>query len=341
MLFPICRHPMLRSSRFMLPRLIALFASMALGACDGGDSPLAPADTPAPAEETLVPADQPAAPELAPATTAQRILFSSARKGSFDLFKMDPQGYNVVRLTSFTDYETEPAWSYDNKRIAMVRPRMDVTNVWHSDIYLMNADGTNKHWARATPSVFEYRYPSWSPDGTSLVVAVTVVGKSYIARMNPATGQMAFVTLGGQPVEGNYPSYDPTGKLIVFVGASGKTIECMHTDADNGCILISSQTLMGYPRYSPDGSKLAFTKVDATGNIDIYVQTLVGGATKCLTTNAALDAEPTWSPDGSKIAFESNRSGKLQIWSMNAATGGSLARITHTATDEKDPAWSH
>jgi len=124
---------MLRSFGSRLPQLLVLAASLALVACDGAADPLAPADAPAdPAEESLVPADQPAAPDLALATTGQRIVFSSSRKGGYDLFKMDPQGYNVVPLTSFANYETEPAWSYDNKRIAMIRPRLDASNIEHS-----------------------------------------------------------------------------------------------------------------------------------------------------------------------------------------------------------------
>jgi hypothetical protein len=80
---------------------------LALGACDGGDNPLAPADTaPAPAQEALVPTDQ---PDLALATTGQRIVFSSNRKGGYNLFRMDPQGNNVARLTSFANYADEPA----------------------------------------------------------------------------------------------------------------------------------------------------------------------------------------------------------------------------------------
>lgn len=338
MLSPSYQHPMSRSFRSALPRLLVLAASLALGACD--DSPLAPADTPgAPAEEALVPTDQPAAPDLALATTGQRILFSSSRKGGYDLFKMDPQGYNVVRLTSFADYESEPAWSYDNKRIAMIRPRRDASNIEHSDIYLMNADGTNKRWARSLPSSFHIRYPSWSPDGSRLVVSVILGGKPYLATLKLATGELAFVKTVGSPVEqGTEPSYDRTGQKIIFVGSSGKTVDQVFNGFHYG--LIVSPTPVASPTFSPDGKKIAFAKVVA-GNIDVFVQTLATGETKRLTTHAYYDGEPTWSPDGSRIAFESTRSGKSQIWTMNAATGGSLTRITHTATDEKKPAWSH
>jgi len=330
---------MLRSFGSRLPQLLVLAASLALVACDGAADPLAPADAPAdPAEESLVPADQPAAPDLALATTGQRIVFSSSRKGGYDLFKMDPQGYTVVPLTSLATYETEPAWSYDNKRIAMIRPRLDASNIEHSDIYLMNADGTNKHWARSLPSSFDIRYPSWSPDGSRLVVTVILGGKPYVATLKLATGDLAFVWADGHVVEGSDPSYDPTGQKIIYVHSSGKVV----SQVFNGYIygLFVEPTFVGCPTFSPDGKKIAFTKVVA-GNVDIYVRTLATGATYRLTTYSGYDGEPTWSPDGSRIAFESTRSGKSQIWTMNAATGGSLTRITHTATDEKKPAWSH
>jgi Tol biopolymer transport system component len=317
----------------LLP-LLLVSAVLVLGACDSADTPFEPA------AEALIPDDQAPAPDLALATTAQRILFSSSRKGGYDLFKMDPQGYNVARMTSFANYETEPAWSQDNKRIAMTRPRLDASNVQHSDIYLMNADGTNKRWARSSPSSFDVRYPSWSPDGSQLVVNVMLGGKHYLATLKLATGAMAFVTLGGQILQGSYPSFDPTGKYIIYVGAGGKTIEMINPAGNTGYLMVSSTTFMSGPRLSPDGYKIAFAKVVGT-NIDIFVHNTSTGVTKRLTTNAASDTEPTWSPDGSKIAFVSDRSGKSQIWTMNAAAGGSQTRITHTSTHEKNPVWSH
>lgn len=320
--------------RTLLLPLLLVSSVLVLGACDSADTPFEPA------AEALIPDDQAPAPDLALATTAQRILFSSSRKGGYDLFKMDPQGYNVARLTSFANYETEPAWSQDNKLIAMTRPRLDASNVQRSDIYLMNADGTNKRWARSLPSSFDIRYPSWSPDGSRLVVNVMLGAKQYLATLKLATGAMAFVTLGGQVLQGSYPSFDPTGKFIIYVGASGKTIEMINPDADIGYLTVSSTTFMSGPRLSPDGYKVAFARVVGT-NIDIFVYNRSTGITKRLTTNAASDTEPTWSPDGSKIAFVSDRSGKSQIWTMNAATGGSQTRITHTSTHEKNPVWSH
>ena len=339
MLSPSPRQPTLRSSRFLLA-LLALAAPLAFGAC-GGDSPLAPADpSPTPDEQAPASTEQTAAPDLALATTWQRILFSSARKGGYDLFKMDPQGYNVVRMTSFGYYASEPAWSADNKRIAMIRPRRDGANVEHSDIFLMNADGTNKHWARSQPSVFDIRFPSWSSDGVHLAVSVFLGGKPYLATMDVTNGNLAFVTFAGKIIQGNYPSYDPTGKKILYLNATGKIIAMIDPATDTGYWLVTSETIMASPRFSPDGTKIAYSKLVGS-NIDVYVKYLYGGTVKRLTTDPAWDGSPTWSPDGTRIAFESARTGKSQIYVMSASTGGNLTRITHTATDEKYPAWSH
>ena len=323
--YPMCLR---RGTRLFL--LLALAVPLAFGACAGGDTPLEPADA--------LSAGELPSPDLALVTTGQRILFSSSRKGTFDLFKSDPQGDNLGRLTSFAKYETEAAWSWDNKRIAMVRPRLDANNVEHPDIYLMNADGTNKRWALPAPTPWPIRFPAWSPDGTHLLATVFLPGGAFLVKLKPSTGELSYVMSDGQITPGSDASYDATGKYILYVSDDGLWVSWIFNGWRYGAV--GSQTPITSPAFSPDHQKIAFTKT-VSGNADIYVWTNGLNTTKRLTTHASYDGLPTWSPDGSKIAFESARSGQSQIWTMNASTGGGLTRITHTSTGETDPAWSH
>ena len=90
------QRPILGSSRSVLAPLFALALSVALGGCGATDNPLAPAA----ADEALSPASESAAPAYALTGTSQRIVFNSARKGGYDIFKMDPLGHSVVGLTT-------------------------------------------------------------------------------------------------------------------------------------------------------------------------------------------------------------------------------------------------
>jgi Tol biopolymer transport system component len=319
--------------RALLPRLLLLAVPWVLGACDGADDPVAPAAEPLAGEQ------ESAVPEYTLAAgTTQRIVFTSTRKGGYDVFKMDPQGSNLVPLATSTDFEFSPAWSRDNKRIALVRQRFNGSYT-HDDIYVMNADGTNGHWARSTPTDYDLMFPTWSPDGTRLVVCMQISGGLYLGWINLATGQLNPYSTGYGGLQGQKPSYSPISQQFVYVGVTGKTIDRINTDGSNHKTLVTSATYVGDPAFSPDGKKIVFTKLINT-SFDIHVKNLVDGTVKRLTTSAAYDGQPSWSPDGSRIAFTSYRSGQYQIWTMNAS-GGDLLRITHTTSTEKDPAWSH
>jgi Tol biopolymer transport system component len=338
MLSPNWQYPMVRSFRSLLPRLLVLAGAAALAGCDSTESPLDPAGETAPIE---APADAVAPADGLAALTAPRIAFTSYSGMLGDIYLMDAQGNNRTRFTTWAGTEFAPSWSYDRKRVAMVRFRTDATNTQHYDIYLMNADGTNKHWAKSYTSAFHIMDPSWSPDGSRLVVTVFLQNLPYVATLDLATGQLALVSMmGGTYVQGEDPSYDPTGQKIVYVSLSHTTVDLVVPGGPH-IVPVSSDTPVANPTYSPDGKKIAYSRfVTGTSNMEIYVKTPATGAVTRLTNNGKHDGEPSWSPDGTRIAFSSDRSGRPQIWTMNS-TGGNLVRITNSSRDDVEPAWYH
>ena len=61
-----------------------------------------------------------------------------------------------------------------------------------------------------------------------------------------------------------------------------------------------------FPRFSPDGSELAFT-ANYDGNEDVYVIPSVGGEAKRITYHPAVDRVVDWYPDGKSLLIASSR----------------------------------
>ena len=80
---------------------------------------------------------------------------------------MNDDGSGIRRLTNNTlSADRYPRWSPDGKRIAfhryMDKERMQTS----SELFIMNADGTDQK--RLTHNTVADGYPSWSPDGQYL-----------------------------------------------------------------------------------------------------------------------------------------------------------------------------
>ena len=204
-----------------LSGLLFPVVSVLVAACGGGE-PLAPIEPGAAAAPAAEVASAPGGDRAA--LTSQRIAFLSRRYNSHpNVFTMDPSGTNVVRLSSWIDDARWPVWSYDNKRLAVVRGRYDPDgNAWHDDIFLMNADGSNKHWIRGAPSTFPIWDPSWSPDGIHLVVSVAQPGGPYLAQLNVTTGDLVYVSpqAGGRSAAGP-PTIRPARRSSMWARTAG------------------------------------------------------------------------------------------------------------------------
>ena len=93
----------------------------------------------------------------------------------------------------------------------------------------------------------------------------------------------------------------------------------------------------GWPAWSPDGSRIAFTSVRRDG---IFVMNADGTSLRRVTTSPSLDLEATWSPDGRRLAFSRNVPGyKTEIFVVGV-DGKGLRRLTSNRGADFEPDWA-
>ncbi len=128
-------------------------------------------------------------------------------------------------------------------------------------------------------------------------------------------------------------AWAPRGRLMAPGSPSSATAtSTSSTPMGLGLARITDGSVWDFaPDWSPDGTKIAFSRETTTGGpADVYVMNADGSAQTNMTNNVAFDAHPAWSPDGTRIAFVSNREG---VW---------LPPVCHEPRRERSAAvWGH
>lgn len=291
------------SPSFMLRWLLATLLLAVLTAC----SPTSVAPVPTSTERpTSLPAatatTQPATPVVTGgidlSSLTGRIVFDNHE----DVWSINADGTDLTRLTDSPWPEFDATWSPDGTQIAF---RSDSGPNADSEIWLMNADGSDHH--RLTRGLS----PAWFPDGSKIAYAspgeiLCPPGRGLrctgISIMNAdGSGQHRLQDTDG----GEYPSWSPDGKRIIFnsnlVGQHLMSI----VDVDGSRVVDLSSVGEGWQvDWSPDGRSILFASgrdQNEPGYDDIYVMRPDGSGVKRLTDMRAYT--PAWSPDGSYIVF--------------------------------------
>ena len=277
------------------------------------------------------------------------------QSGCDDLWVMDADGTNQTNLTNTPDTnEGQPAWSPDGTKIAFTGPG-DLNEDGSGglgDIYVMDADGTNRTNLTDTPDFLDYR-PSWAPSGAQLTFVREVPGRVISEQQDifviDANGENAN-NLTQTDANEDDPAWSPDGTKIAFSGVrnSGEEILTMDPDGQNEEILTGdgSDAFDEAPDWSPDSTKVVFQKQSQVGGCcepwEIWAVNRDGSGDTNLSNDPSYDTGPSWSPDGSEIIFSSTRNrteedpSRTDIFAMPAPTTLPPPSETTSATTSQD-----
>jgi TolB protein len=291
------------------------------------------------------------------------IAFSSTRDSppsavpfvnSGEIYLMNADGTDVRRLTNNDYSDIFPSLSPDGTRIVFESNRRraagEPPNV--SDLFVMNADGTEQTWLLRGSSA------TWSPDGLSIAFHASVSGSGLPANPYPGSATLdsdIFVVnvrdvlekksaprnLTNNPAAiDDDPDWSPDGKTIIFTShatndnhTNAVTAEIYAIEANGGKprALTSNDHEERAPAWSPDGKQIVFCcRRGAKPDFDICVMNADGSGEKKLTDSPLGDLTPSWSPDGSKIVFHRPKVGGRGLWDLWVvnADGTGEARLT-------------
>jgi len=197
----------------------------------------------------------------------------------YDIFKLDLESRDLVRLTDTPGYDAEATVSPDGRTIVFTSVRDG-----DLDIYTMDLDGGNVRRLTDTPGYDGG--PFFSPDGALICY------RSHYPEPGEALDDYRRL-LADQKVR-------PSVMEIMVMNADGSE---QRQVTELGCASFG-------PFFHPDGERIIFSSnhPDPRGReFDLWMVDLDGGNLERITYSEGFDGFPMWAPDGETFVFGSNR----------------------------------
>lgn len=243
-----------------------------------------------------------------------KIAFVSDKTGKKEVYLMDYDGFNPVKVTSRFSHAMAPAWSPDGKEIVFTAVTKNAKNVRNHNLFVYTvATGKMEMISNKQGINSGARF---SPNGRQLALTMSFPGNPEIFLMNPDSKVVQRITNSyGLDVD---PSWSPDGRWLSFVSdRSGRPmVYKMEASGANVQRLTYAGHYNATPTWSPQGNKIAFAGWDA-GKFDIFIMNPDGTSIERLTKNMGNNEDPDFAPDGYFIVYSSNRKGKKNLYITN------------------------
>jgi len=260
------------------------------------------------------------------------------------IWLVDAQGHNPQQITSDSSEAVdhlEPNWSTDGKSIVF-------QNLERTKFSIKVVNVATRAIRALTDGRFHDLNPVWSRSGKYIYFSSDRGGGMNIWRIEISgtgqpTGAPQQVTMGsGQDVQ---LATSLNGKRLAFsILRQNADLWRLPVSPETGVAIGNPEEVLASTRedsrgsWSPDGAQIAFNS-DRSGDMNIYIHSLLEGASRQITTGPGGDFQPQWSPDGKRLVFFSSRAGNADVWLVDLVNN-SLKQLTSDAALEINPFFS-
>jgi len=140
---------------------------------------------------------------------------------------------------------------------------------------------------------------SVTPDGKHLRVG-GLENRGELVKFDPITKQIV-PYLGG--ISATQVAFSKDGTWMAYVSVVDYTLWVSRTDGSGKLQLTYPPNSTALPRWSPDGTKIAFMSAQVGKPWKIFTVSAQGGTPEELLPQDAAEGDPQWSPDGTRMVF--------------------------------------
>ena len=261
-----------------------------------------------------------------------KIVFSNNSTGSKEIYVVDYDGGNLLRLTDDRSIALLPRWSQDASRIYYTTYRYGNPDMFEIDMKAGKIRPFTTFQGLNIPGGF-------SPDGLTMVLTLSKGEDPSIYSLNVVTREMK--KLLSRFGVSSSPTYAPDGRQLAFISDRAGNPQIFVLDLETAKTRkLTRMNWCDSPSWSPSGEWIVFAgRETSKEKLNIFLTDLTGSQVLRLTNNLGDNEDPSWSPDGRFITFTSNRRGRRELYIMDA-DGSAPHPLTDLKGQTSTPNWS-